>query len=190
MSVTAVPIRPTSRRVLGMLWGGLGVAVLGAAALAWAGTGRAVAETGTPAQFMAFNATQPGVTVTESGLQYQVLKEGQGDRPTSNDVVLVKYKGTLRDGTVFDQNERAPMEVAQVIPGFSEGLKLMRRGGEYRLWIKPELGYGDRATGGVIPPNSVLVFDVTLIDFVPADVLRQMQQQQGLGLPGGGAPGR
>lgn len=189
MSVTAVPIRPTSRRVLGMLWGGLGVAVLGAAALAWAGTGRAVAETGTPAQFMAFNAHQPGVVETANGLQYQVLKEGQGDHPTDNDVVLVKYKGTLRDGTVFDQNERAPMEVAQVIPGFSEGLKLMRRGGEYRLWIKPELGYGDRATGGVIPPNSVLVFDVTLIDFVPADVLRQMQQQQQQGLPGGAAPG-
>jgi FKBP-type peptidyl-prolyl cis-trans isomerase len=189
MSVTAVPIRPTSRRVLGMLWGGLGVAVLGAAALAWAGTGRAVAETGTPAQFMAYNAHQPGVVETASGLQYRVLKEGEGDgRPTDADVVLVKYKGTLRDGTVFDQNERAPMEVAQVIPGFSEGLKLMRRGGEYRFWIKPELGYGDRATGGVIPPNSVLVFDVKLIDFIPADVLRQMQQQQ-QGMGGGAAPG-
>jgi FKBP-type peptidyl-prolyl cis-trans isomerase FkpA len=190
MSVTAVPIRPTSRRVLGMLWGGLGVAALGALGLAWAGTGRAIAETGSPAQFMAYNAGQPGVVTTGTGLQYRVLKEGQGDNPTADDVVLVKYKGTLRDGTVFDQNERAPMEVGQVIPGFSEGLKLMRRGGEYRLWIKPELGYGDRETGGVIPPNSVLIFDVTLIDFIPAAMLRQMQQQQqGMGLPGGMPPG-
>lgn len=193
MSVTAVPIRPTPRRVLGMLWGGLGVAAIGAVALAWAGTGRAIAETGTPAQFMAFNARQPGVVETASGLQYQVLKEGEGDRPTDADVVLIKYKGTLRDGTVFDQNDRAPMEVAAVIPGFSEGLKLMRKGGEYRLWIKPELGYGDRAAGP-IPPNSILVFDVTLLDHIPAAVLRQMQQQQGGGLPGGlpggAAPGR
>lgn len=190
MSVTAVPIRPTSRRVLGMLWGGLGVAALGAFALAWAGTGRAVAETGTPAQFLAYNAAQPGVVTTATGLQYQVLKEGQGEPPSDADVVLVKYKGTLRDGTVFDQNERAPMEVAQVIPGFSEGLKLMRRGGEYRLWIKPELGYGDRAQGGAIPANSVLIFDVTLIDFIPAAMLRQMQQQQqGMGVPGGMPPG-
>lgn len=190
MSVTAVPIRPTSRRVLGMLWGGLGVAALGALGLAWAGTGRAIAETGSPAQFMVYNAGQPGVVTTGTGLQYRVLKEGQGDNPTADDVVLVKYKGTLRDGTVFDQNERAPMEVGQVIPGFSEGLKLMRRGGEYRLWIKPELGYGDRETGGVIPPNSVLIFDVTLIDFIPAAMLRQMQQQQqGMGLPGGMPPG-
>lgn len=192
MSVTAVPIRPTSRRVLGMLWGGLGFAAVGALALAWAGTGRAIAETGSPAQFMAYNAGQPGVITTASGLQYQVLKEGEGDRPSDADVVLVKYKGTLRDGTVFDQNERAPMEVAQVIPGFSEGLKLMRRGGEYRLWIKPELGYGERSPGGAIPPNSVLIFDVSLIDYIPAAVLRQMQQQQGMGgipgMPPGAAP--
>lgn len=196
MSVTAVPIRPTSRRVLGMLWGGLGFAAVGALALAWAGTGRAVAETGTPAQFLAYNGGQPGVITTATGLQYQVLKEGTGDdSPSDADVVLVKYKGMLRDGTVFDQNERAPMEVSQVIPGFSEGLKLMRRGGEYRFWIKPELGYGERSPGGAIPPNSVLIFDVSLIDFVPAAVLRQMQQQQqGMGgvpgMPPGAAPGR
>jgi hypothetical protein len=189
MSVTAVPIRPTSRRVLGMLWGGLGAAAVLAFGLAYAGTGRAVAETGTPAQFLAWNAGQAGVQTTASGLQYRVIKEGEGDRPTDADVVLVKYKGTLRDGTVFDQNERAPMEVAAVIPGFAEGLKLMRRGGEYRLWIKPELGYGDRETGGAIPPNSVLIFDVTLIDYIPAAVLRQMQQQGGLpGLPPGAMP--
>ena len=187
MSITAVPIRPTPRRVLVMLWGGLGVAAAVAFGLASLGTGRALAETGSPAQFLAYNAGQSGVRTTPSGLQYQVIKEGEGEQPTATDVVLVKYKGTLRDGTVFDQNERAPMEVAQVIPGFSEGLKLMRRGGEYRFWISPELGYGARETGGVIPPNSVLIFDVTLIDFVPASALQGMQ---GMGAPQGRPGGR
>lgn len=188
MSVTAVPIPPTPRRVLGMLWGGLAVIVAVAIALAWTGTSAAVAQTGTNEQFLAWNARQPGVRTTASGLQYKVLKEGTGARPTDADVALIKYKGTLRDGKVFDENERAPFPVAQVVPGFSEALKLMQKGGKYRLWIKPELGYGDRDTGGVIPPNSVLVFDVELLEFVPMAVLQQMQMQQMMGGQGG-APG-
>ena len=189
MSVTAVPIPPTSRRVLGMLWAGLIVVIAAAIALAWFGTSAAVAQTGTNEQFLAWNASQPGVQTTASGLQYKVLKEGEGPHPTDADVALIKYKGTLRDGTVFDQNERAPLPVAQVVPGFSEGLKLMQKGGKYRLWIKPELGYGDRDTGGQIPPNSVLVFDVDLLEFIPMAVLQQMQMQQMMGGQGGGAPG-
>lgn len=185
MSVTAVPLRPVSRRVLSMLWGGLGVAAVAAFGLAWVGTGPVIAQTGSSAQFLSWNAGQPGVTQTASGLQYQMLKAGEGDSPADTDVVLVKYKGMLRDGTVFDQNERAPMEVAQVIPGFSEGLKLLKRGGQARFWIKPELGYGEREVGGgKIPANSLLIFEVELIDFIPAAVLQQMQQQQ-QGMPGG-----
>lgn len=188
MSVTAVPIQPTPRRVLAMLWGGIVLALIAAVALAWAGTGAAVAQTGSNEQFLAWNARQPGVQTTQSGLQYQVLKEGEGGHPTDSDVALISYKGALRDGTVFDQNERAPLPVAQVVPGFSEGLKLMQKGGKYRLWIKPELGYGDRDTGGAIPPNSVLVFDVELLEFIPMAVLQQMQMQQMMSGQGG-APG-
>lgn len=189
MSVTAVPIQPTPRRLITALWAGLVVLLVAAVALAWFGTSAAVAQTGTNDQFLAWNARQPGVQTTASGLQYKVLKEGEGARPTDADVALIKYKGTLRDGTVFDQNERAPLPVAQVVPGFSEGLKLMQKGGKYRLWIKPELGYGDRDTGGAIPPNSVLVFDVDLLEFIPMAVLQQMQMQQMMGGGQGGAPG-
>ena len=188
MSVTAVPIQPTPRRLITALWAGLVVLLVAAVALAWFGTSAAVAQTGTNDQFLAWNARQPGVQTTASGLQYKVLKEGEGARPTDADVALIKYKGTLRDGTVFDQNDRAPLPVAQVVPGFSEGLKLMQKGGKYRLWIKPELGYGDRDTGGAIPPNSVLVFDVDLLEFIPMAVLQQMQMQQMMGGGQGGAP--
>jgi len=189
MSVTAVPIQPTPRRLITALWAGLVILLVAAVALAWFGTSAAVAQTGTNDQFLAWNARQPGVQTTASGLQYKVLKEGEGARPTDADVALIKYKGTLRDGTVFDQNDRAPLPVAQVVPDFSEGLKLMQKGGKYRLWIKPELGYGDRDTGGAIPPNSVLVFDVDLLEFIPMAVLQQMQMQQMMGGGQGGAPG-
>ncbi|NNM77105.1 FKBP-type peptidyl-prolyl cis-trans isomerase [Sphingomonas sp. ID1715] len=189
MSVTAVPIAPTPRRVLAMLWGGLALALLAALWLAWAGTSQAVAQTGTTDQFLAWNARQAGVQTTASGLQYKVLQAGEGAKPTDADVALISYKGTLRDGTVFDQNERSPLPVAQVVPGFSEGLKLMQKGGKYRLWIKPELGYGERAAGP-IPANSLLVFDVELIEFLPMAVLQQMQMQQQMGGAPGGMPGQ
>jgi FKBP-type peptidyl-prolyl cis-trans isomerase len=190
MSVTAVPLQPTPGRLIAALWGGLAVLLVAAIALAWLGTSAAVAQTGSNEQFLAWNARQPGVQTTASGLQYKVLKEGEGARPTDADVALIKYKGTLRDGTVFDQNDRAPLPVAQVVPGFSEGLKLMQKGGKYRLWIKPELGYGDRDTGGAIPPKSVLVFDVDLLEFIPMAVLQQMQMQQMMGGGQGGPGGR
>ena len=189
MSVTAVPIAPTKRRVLAMLWGGLLLALIVAAATAWAGTGPLRGDKdGTNEQFLAWNAHQPGVQTTASGLQYQVLREGAGASPTDADVALINYVGKLRDGKVFDQNQRTPFPVSQVVPGFSEGLKLMKKGGKYRLWIKPELGYGDRDTGGVIPPNSIISFDVEMLEFIPLAMLQQMQMQQQM--MGGGAPGQ
>jgi FKBP-type peptidyl-prolyl cis-trans isomerase FkpA len=174
MSVTAVPLRPTSRRALVLLWIGLLVALCGGVALAFAGT-----------------PTAPG-TATASGLRYEVLTEGTGPTPSDTDVALVNYKGALTDGTEFDASKQPmPLPVDQMIPGFSEGLKLMNKGSKYRFWIPPELGYGDKATGP-IPANSTLVFEVELVDFIPAQVLQQMQMQQmmqGMGGAQGGAQG-
>jgi FKBP-type peptidyl-prolyl cis-trans isomerase FkpA len=205
MSVTAVPIRPVRKGVLLTLWVGVGLAVAAAAGAAWYGTSSPeLANAATPEQFMAWNAKQEGVTTTASGLQYQVLHAGNGGSPTDSDAVLVGYKGTLRDGKVFDENPQASFPVAGVVPGFSEGLKLMKRGGKYRLWIPPALGYGEQPQGDVIPGNSLLIFDVELIDYksiaeIQAEMERLRQQgalpsQQGQGgmppgaMPPGGMP--
>ena len=180
MSNSAAPLQPVRKGTLTRLW--LGVALVAAigGAVAWAGTGKVIGtKDGTNEQFLTWNGHVKGVQTTPSGLQYQVLKPGEGASPTDADVVLINYVGTLRDGKEFDKADRAPMPVAQVVPGFSEGLKLMQKGGKYRLWIKPELAYGkDVPAGGPIPPDSLLVFDVDLIDFIPAAVLQQMQQRQ------------
>ncbi|WP_033922076.1 FKBP-type peptidyl-prolyl cis-trans isomerase [Sphingomonas sp. 37zxx] len=199
MSTTAVPIRPTKRGYIVWLWVGVLVAVLAAGLLAWKGTAAVVADTGTNAQFLAYNASQPGVRQTESGLQYRVLEAGEGEgRPTDNDLVLVNYTGKFRNGETFDASEQpTPMSPKGVVPGFGEGLKLMPKGSKYRFWLKPELAYGaeaqrDPRTGQeVIPGESLLVFDVEMVDFVPEAVVRQMQQQQMMqqGAPGGVAPG-
>ncbi|MGK6320591.1 FKBP-type peptidyl-prolyl cis-trans isomerase [Sphingomonas sp. DT-204] len=141
------------------------------------------------ATFLAANKAQDkAIAETASGLQYKILEKGTGDaRPTDSDVVLVTYEGKLTDGTTFDRSEQpTPLPVAGVVPGFSEALKLMPKGSKYRFWIKPSLGYGDKAAGP-IPANSVLVFDVKLLDFLPEAVIRQMQQQ--MGMQSGGAPG-
>jgi FKBP-type peptidyl-prolyl cis-trans isomerase len=118
------------------------------------------------------------VIETPSGLQYKVLTPGsEAARPTADDVALVMYKGSLTDGTVFDQSERpTPMAISEVVPGFSEALTLMARGAKYRVWIKPSLGYGDQASGP-IPAHSVLVFDIELIDWKTRAELMRMQQQ-------------
>ena len=179
-NVTAVPIAPTGRGKIAALWLGVAAAVGIGAAAAFAGTSAVIAERGTPEQFLDWNAGQSGVVTTESGLQYRVIEQGEGATPTDADVVLVSYKGELRDGTVFDQNERTPFPVNQVVPGFSEALKLMPKGSKYRVWIPPQLGYGEQQQGP-IPANSVLIFDVEMIDFIPTAVLQQMQMQ---GLPG------
>jgi FKBP-type peptidyl-prolyl cis-trans isomerase FkpA len=190
MSVTAVPLRPVKKSWTVTLVVGIVALLAAGAALAWTGTGEQVALSGSPDQFLAWNGGRAGVKTTASGLQYQVLAEGkEPSRPTAADVVLVKYEGRLTDGKVFDAQERAPLELAAVIPGWSEGLQLMNKGAKYRFWIPPSLGYGDKDVGdGAIPANSVLVFDVELLDFVPAELIRQQQlmmQQQGMAPPAG-----
>ncbi|WP_426265027.1 FKBP-type peptidyl-prolyl cis-trans isomerase [Sphingomonas sp. PWP1-2] len=139
----------------------------------------AVAVPLNPAEaFLASNGKQRGVVTTASGLQYRVLTPGVGPaKPTDADVTLVNYVGKLIDGTTFDQSARpTPMPVSGVVPGFSKALKLMPKGAKYRVWIKPSLGYGDRATGP-IPAGSVLAFDIELLDFVSGAQFQQMQQQ-------------
>lgn len=117
--------------------------------------------------FLAANAEREGVMTTESGLQYEVVEEGDGASPDSADQVTVHYTGTLPDGTQFDSSrdrgEPATFPVQGVIPGFSEGLQLMSVGSNYKLYISPELGYGPRPQGD-IPPNSALIFDVELLE--------------------------
>ena len=117
-------------------------------------------------EFLENNAKQEGVRVTASGLQYQVIKPGDGPKPGPNDVVTVHYTGRLIDGTVFDSSiergEPATFAVGQVIPGWVEGLQLMNEGAAWRLFIPAELAYGKHGTGP-IQPNSTLIFDVQLI---------------------------
>lgn len=117
-------------------------------------------------EYLANNAKEEGVKVTESGLQYLVVKEGNGKKPGPNDVVTVHYTGRLIDGTVFDSSvergEPATFAVGQVISGWVEGLQLMSEGSAYRLFIPSELAYGEHGTGP-IQPNSTLIFDVQLL---------------------------
>ena len=117
-------------------------------------------------EYLANNAKEEGVKVTESGLQYLVVKEGNGKKPGPNDVVTVHYTGRLIDGTVFDSSvergEPATFAVGQVIPGWVEGLQLMSEGSAYRLFIPSELAYGEHGTVP-IQPNSTLIFDVQLL---------------------------
>ena len=104
---------------------------------------------------------------TESGLQYEVIDEGDGAKPTRSDQVTVHYKGELTDGTVFDSSyergEPATFPLNRVIPGWTEGLQLMRVGAKYKFYIPPGLGYGSRGAGSSIPPNSALIFQVELL---------------------------
>lgn len=121
--------------------------------------------------FLAGNAKKPGVVLTASGLQYQVLEEGTGPKPTVDDVVNVHYKGTLLDGETFDSSydrgEPTDLPLQQVVPGWQEGIVLMPVGSKYRFWIPSELGYGEIGTpGGAIGPNAALVFEVELLDIV------------------------
>ena len=139
------------------------------------------------AEFLTENATQPGVEQTASGLQYKVIKPGEGPSPTATDTALVKYEGRLRDGTIFDANDQTPMPVGGVVPGFSEALQLMQKGGEYRVWIPSELAYGDVSPGPELPANSLLIFDVTLLDFISAAQMEELRQQM-QGAAGGPPP--
>ncbi|WP_108649297.1 FKBP-type peptidyl-prolyl cis-trans isomerase [Dongshaea marina] len=119
--------------------------------------------------FLKKNATEDGVKVTKSGLEYKVIKLGNGPKPTKDDVVKVDYTGTLIDGTKFDSSvdrgEPATFPLGQVIPGWTEGLQLMPVGSEFKFFIPAKLAYGEH-NAGMIPPNSVLIFDVKLHEIV------------------------
>lgn len=118
-------------------------------------------------KFLAENGKKEGVITTASGLQYQVLREGNGQSPKATDTVECHYEGTLIDGTKFDSSydrgQTATFPLNQVIAGWTEGLQLMKEGGKYRFFIPYELGYGERGAGASIPPFSTLVFDVELV---------------------------
>jgi len=120
-------------------------------------------------KFLAENAKKPGIQTTASGLQYQVVKAGEGAKPKPTDTVRVNYKGSLLDGTVFDDSSKhggpAEIPLQQVVPGWQEGIALMPVGSKYTFWIPAKLGYGEKGTpGGPIPPNATLVFEVELLD--------------------------
>ena len=134
----------------------LGVAMAGMGALAWAGTERF--------------ALPRDMQATASGLQYKVIRMGEGEKPIASDTVLVHYEGRLTDGTVFDSSyergQPAVFPLAQVVPGFSEGIQLMPKGSKFRFLIPAQLGYGDQAVGP-IPAGSTLDFDIELLEIAP-----------------------
>ena len=110
------------------------------------------------------------VVTTPSGLRFETLKPGTGEKPTTADLVLVTYEGHFADGTLFDASPRpTALPVAGVVPGFAEALQLMQRGGRYRFWVPSALAYGSTGVPGAIPPDAELEFIVTLIDMKPAE---------------------
>ncbi|MEM7697499.1 MAG: FKBP-type peptidyl-prolyl cis-trans isomerase, partial [Verrucomicrobiota bacterium] len=118
-------------------------------------------------RFLEDNAKKDGVTTTSSGLQYEVITEGDGAKPAATDTVTVHYHGTLIDGTVFDSSvergQPTSFPLNRVISGWTEGLQLMPTGSKYRFTIPSDLAYGDRGAGTDIPPGATLVFEVELI---------------------------
>jgi FKBP-type peptidyl-prolyl cis-trans isomerase FkpA len=157
--ITRVPLQPIAKGSLGRLWLGVAAAVLLAGGVAWA-------------------AMPPRVDV-------DTIVAGKGPSPTLSDVALINYKGTLPDGKVFDQAERAVFPLAEVVPGFTKALEQMQKGGKYKVWIPSQLAYGDKQAGQ-IPPNTDLTFEIELLDFKSrAEIeqqmrmMQQMQQQQG-----------
>lgn len=127
--------------------------------------GKAAKEEGE--KFLAENAKKAGVTVTASGLQYEVLKEGAGKQPTADNTVECHYEGTLINGKVFDSSyrrgETATFGLRQVIKGWTEGVQLMKEGAKYRFYIPYNLAYGENGAGADIPPYAALIFDVELV---------------------------
>ncbi|MBQ5730147.1 MAG: FKBP-type peptidyl-prolyl cis-trans isomerase, partial [Bacteroidaceae bacterium] len=117
--------------------------------------------------FLAANSKKEGVVTLPSGLQYEVLVEGNGKQPTAADRVQCHYEGTLIDGTLFDSSvkrgEPAVFGVTQVIPGWVEALQLMKEGAKWRLYIPYQMAYGEHGAGEMIPPYSALIFEVELI---------------------------
>ena len=155
--ITRVPLQPIGKGSLTKLWLGVAVAVLLAAGLAWLSAPKARALPG-------------GVTI-------ETIEAGEGNSPGATDFALVNYRGTLPDGTVFDEGQQVPMPVNQVVPGFSTGLQAMQSGGRYRLQIPAEQAYGAQGSPPAIPPNTDLTFEVDLLEFRTQQEVMQMQQQ-------------
>ena len=121
-------------------------------------------------EFLAANKNEEGVVELPSGLQYKILKEGTGEKPTASNTVKCHYHGTLIDGTVFDSSVQrgtpAKFPLNMVIKGWTEGVQLMPEGSKWRFFIPPQLGYGDRQVSALIAPNSTLIFDVELLEIM------------------------
>jgi len=132
-----------------------------------ASRGRAISENRKASmEFFAQNKKKPGVYALDSGVQYEILKAGTGPLPTEADVVRVVYRGTLLNGTEFDSSEEGhatQLKVAGLIPGWKQALKLMPVGSHWKLYIPPQMGYGERGVGADIGPNETLIFDVELL---------------------------
>jgi FKBP-type peptidyl-prolyl cis-trans isomerase FkpA len=166
--ITRVPLQPIAKGSISKLWIGVVAIALAAAGIAW--------------------ASKP------VSVDVQTLVAGKGPSPTVADVALINYKGTLPDGKVFDQAEKAAFPLEGVVPGFTKALEQMQRGGKYKVLIPSELGYGAKGAGP-IPPNTDLAFEIELLDFrsraeieQQQAMMQQMQQQQ-QGGPGGPPPG-
>ncbi|MDR3343224.1 MAG: FKBP-type peptidyl-prolyl cis-trans isomerase [Treponema sp.] len=131
---------------------------------------RAEASKAREIQFLTENGKHPGVHTTASGLQYEVITEGTGQKPGAQDMVRVNYEGTLVDGTVFDSSytrgEPIEFPLDAVIPGWTEGVQLMSEGSSYRLYVPSKLAYGEQGAGNVIPPYATLIFQVELLAIV------------------------
>lgn len=180
--------RQTTRRVVFTVAVTLAVA-LAAAVLLLTNTGKFGSNT---ALNTSKQKSSGDVVTTPSGLRYRIIQTGEGPTPTDDDIVLVSYKGMLKDGTIFDQNPQAAFPVSGVVSGFAEGLKIMQRGSKYRLWIPAELAYGPEdqlnpETGQVaIPGGSELTFDVELLEFKSRAEVEAMQKEMQKGSVGSG----
>lgn len=163
--ITRVPLQPIARGSLTKLW-------VGIAAVALLGAGVAYAS-------------------LPASVDVRTVTKGTGESPTRDDVALINYKGTLPNGTVFDEGQQAVLPLSEVVPGFTKALEQMQRGGKYKVHIPAELGYGAQGAGP-IPPNTDLDFEIELLDFKSRAEIEQqqriMQQLQQMQM-GGGAPG-
>lgn len=169
--ITRVPLQPIARGSLAKLWLGIAAATVLAGGIAW--------------------AAMPTMVKVDT------IKKGEGSAPTMADVAIINYKGTLKDGTVFDEAQQAPLPLAGVIPGFTKALMQTQQGGKYHIVIPAKLAYGEKQAGP-IPPNSDLTFDIEVLGFMSQqefqqrqalmEQLRSMQSQGGKAGPGG-APG-
>lgn len=119
-------------------------------------------------KFLKTNAQKPNIKTTNTGLQYEVLSAGKGISPKAGDNVIVNYRGTLLDGTEFDSsyknNQAATLPLDRLIPGWQEALKMMQPGAKWKIYVPPQLAYGEQGAGNVIGPNSTLIFEIELVD--------------------------